>query len=378
MEMGVFHEVNPRCAILSTSTHTDMCSVPAGIVAVALLAVSIPAGFGTASPGTNAPNFNVSQALAWHNIRRLDFLGAGLLLSASLLLVAALQETAIEFTWSSGATIAMLTLSGLCWITFFMWEWYLTERATSYIEPVFPWRFIRSRSWVGMLITTFLVGSPYNVVVVAIPQRLQTVSAMSVLDAGIRLIPFSLSGALSSALANMVCSRFHIPPFFFLLLGAALNLTGLSLLSSLPLDDFPRSGYAYEAITASGIGCTFGILVLATPFMVAARDLAVATGAIIQFRFLGGAIGLSIASNILNSALRSKLAGLLDADTLRLLLDNIDVIKTLTPDAQVAVKEVFSRAYRTQFLVTVGFAAAQIPAAFLLLKRGRQIRAIEM
>jgi hypothetical protein len=82
--------------------------------------------------------------------------------------------------------------------------------------------------------------------------------------------------------------------------------------------------------------------------MVAARDLAVATGAIIQFRFLGGAIGLSIASNILNSALRSKLAGLLDAETLRLLLDNIDVIKTLTPDGQVAVKEVFSRAYRTR------------------------------
>jgi hypothetical protein len=40
-------------------------------------------------------------------------------------------------------------------------------------------------------------------------------------------------------------------------------------------------------------------------------------------------------------------------------------------------REVFSRAYRTQFLVTVGFAAAQIPAAFLLLRRGRQIRAME-
>jgi hypothetical protein len=59
-----------------------MCSVPAGIVAVTLLAVSIPAGFGAASPGTDAPDFKVNQALAWHNIRRLDFLGAGLLLSA--------------------------------------------------------------------------------------------------------------------------------------------------------------------------------------------------------------------------------------------------------------------------------------------------------
>ena len=235
MEMGVLPEVNPQCATLfSASTYADVCSVPAGIVAVALLTVSIPAKFGTTSSGTDALEFKASQALAWHNIRRLDFLGAGLLLSASLLLVAALQETTIDFTWSSGATISMLTLSGLCWITFFTWEWYLTDRATSYIEPVFPWRFMRSRPWVGMLITTFLVGSPFNVVVVAIPQRFQTVSAMSVLDAGIRLIPFSLSGALSSALANMICSRFHIPPIFFLLLGAALNLTGLSLLSSLP------------------------------------------------------------------------------------------------------------------------------------------------
>jgi hypothetical protein len=41
-------------------------------------------------------------------------------------------------------------------------------------------------------------------------------------------------------------------------------------------------------------------------------------------------------------------------ETLHFLLDKISVIKILTPDVQVAVREVFSRAYRTQFLVTAG------------------------
>ncbi|KAH8879974.1 MFS general substrate transporter, partial [Thozetella sp. PMI_491] len=292
----------------------------------------------------------------------------------------AFQETSIDFTWSSPVIISMLVLSGTCWIAFFAWEWFVTTQAEKGIwrvEPVFPWRFLHNRAWVGMLLTTLVIGAPFNVAVVSLPQRFQTVSGMSVLDAGLRLIPFSVSGAFSSALANLICSRARVAPLYFLVFGATLDILGNALLSSLPVSStvFPGQGYAYEIITAAGIGTTFGILVLATPFMVEPRDLAVATGAIIQFRFLGGAVGLSIAGNILNSALKHDLTGLLTQEDLDALLVNIDVVGRLTGGQQEVVRASFAGAYRRQFQVMCAFTGAQMLSSALLFKKGKQLLA---
>ncbi|KAK3321991.1 putative efflux pump antibiotic resistance protein [Apodospora peruviana] len=352
-------------------------NVPAGALAIGLLLIGIPPGFGTSSRTEKSVN-------SWRtNLSRLDFVGAILLLAGSLLLVSALQQTALDLAWSSAAVIVLLVLSGLSWVSFFLWERHLTARHDAGAwptEPIFPWRFLTAnRAWVGMLLTTFCVGAPFNVAVVSLPQRFQAVSGMSVLDAGVRLIPFSVSGAFSSAVANLICSRARVPPVYFLVFGAVLNLVGNGLLSSLPTDGstrFPGAGYAYQVITAGGVGTTFGILVLATPFMVEPRDLAVATGAIIQFRFLGGAIGVSVAGNILNSALKRDLRDVLSQEDLAALLVNIDVIGRLGAEQQHVVRGVFSQAYRTQFLGMLAFAGMQLLASLLLVKfKGRQIRA---
>ena len=101
--------------------------------------------FGTsASSSTNESGF---QAI----VQRLDWLGAGLLLSGSLLLVTALVEATVRFAWSSGATIAMLVLSAISWMGFFAWEWHVTDEKSK-VEPIFPWRFFHSRFWMGMLL----------------------------------------------------------------------------------------------------------------------------------------------------------------------------------------------------------------------------------
>lgn len=84
-------------------------------------------------------------------MRRIDALGAALLLSGSLLLITALTEATIEFTWHSAATIILLVLSGLSWTTFLAWEWFVSNRS-GWTEPVFPWRFIRNRPWAGVLL----------------------------------------------------------------------------------------------------------------------------------------------------------------------------------------------------------------------------------
>jgi len=101
--------------------------------------------------------------------------------------------------------------------------------------------------------------------------------------------------------------------------------------------------------------------------------IAIATGAVVQFRFLGGALGLAIASNILNGHLAHHLRGVLGPRQLHILLENAKEIDYLSPHLAEEVKSIFADSFTTQLRVMIGFAAASVPAALLLLKSGRQL-----
>lgn len=129
---------------------------------------------------------------------------------------------------------------------------------------MFPWVWIRDRPWLGMLFSNFLCGAPFNVVVVFIPQRLQIVSGLSALSAGVRLLPYTFSAAIGAAF-SMVASKHKIPVVHVLLFNAILQTVGMTLLSTLPnTADFPSRGYAYMVISGIGMGGSFGMMQLAT------------------------------------------------------------------------------------------------------------------
>ena len=92
--------------------------------------------------------------------------------------------------------------------------------------------------------------------------------------AGIRLLPYTFGGALGAVFANIIGAKRRFAVIYILFLGAVLQLVGLVLLSTLPtVREFPAKGYAFETIAGLGIGVTFGILMLATPFVANPRDL---------------------------------------------------------------------------------------------------------
>ena len=122
--------------------------------------------------------------------------------------------------------------------------------------------------------TTFLVGIPFNAIIVLLPQRLQTISGASPLAAGIRLLPYTFGAAFGAVLANVFGSKRRIAVIYILFLGALLQLLGLVLLSTLPITrELPRKAYGFETLAGVGVGVTFGILVLATPYVASPRDL---------------------------------------------------------------------------------------------------------
>ena len=148
---------------LKLPVDTKVCSsVPAIVPAILVIAICIPNNFPYHGQTQQASRY--SSFLSTHALKRVDFVGAAMLLVATLFLVAALQEAGLDYQWNSGFVIALLTISGVTWIAFLVWERRTTMAATKR-EPVFPWRFIQNRVWLGMLL---YVPTSYCVVFVRV------------------------------------------------------------------------------------------------------------------------------------------------------------------------------------------------------------------
>ncbi|KAJ6028210.1 hypothetical protein N7540_003786 [Penicillium herquei] len=344
-------------------------NVPLCGIAIVIIMVSMPKHFGL---DQHTPSFRTRAS--YRSLANLDFVGFFLIIASSFLTVTVLNEANLAFSWSSKGSIALIVITGVSWIAFFIWEWYISSIAGQ--DPIFPKRWLYDGPWMGILISSFVTGAVWNVVLVYVPQQAQILLDKSPLESGIYLIAYSAVAALAAAIVNIASSRGRIPFVYSLLVGCIIHTVGVGLLSTITSSrGFHATDIGYEIIAGAGIGLTLGVLLLSTPYIVEDRDLAIATGTVVQLRFLGGAIGLAIASNILNGHLLKHLKGVLTAHEIHIFLENVTKIKYLSPDLQEEVRAVFAQSYGTQLKVMIGFAAAQLPAVLLLIKSKRQLAA---
>ena len=132
------------------NSNTDMPSVPMGCVALALLAFVMPARL-EVEPAASYELANNGRGLSRRSLRRVDLLGATLLLGTCLLLATAFQKAAEGHRFSSSVVLPLLVIGPLLGVAFMAWEWHTTTRRTA-PEPILPWRFFQSRSTLGMML----------------------------------------------------------------------------------------------------------------------------------------------------------------------------------------------------------------------------------
>lgn len=90
---------------------------------------------------------------------------------------------------------------------------------------------------------------------------------------------------------------------------------------------------------------------------------------ITQLRALGGVIGLSLTSNLLNNHVRDGLAAVLSPQQSDALLRKPAIIDTLPSSLQSVVKSTYSEGYNLQMKVMIAFSAAQILGVGLMWER---------
>jgi hypothetical protein len=96
---------------------------------------------------------------------------------------------------------------------------------------------------------------------------------------------------------------------------------------------------------------------------------AAGTGAIAQFRILGGVIGLAIATCVSTPYIRDSLLETISPEQTSAVLEKLETIPSLPEAMQIHVRYSFRRGFDLQMTVLIGFAAAHIPAGLLMLSR---------
>ncbi|KAF8428212.1 hypothetical protein EV426DRAFT_631497 [Tirmania nivea] len=213
---------------------------------------------------------NVYQAVS-----RIDIGGTVLSLVFSILLVFALEEGGVDFSWSSATIIATLTVSVVCFIPFVLWEEWV---------PIFPMRLSKHRVIACLLATGFFTGFPFMTALFNLPQRFQTVNQLSATATGIRLFRLLLSSAFATALVGAILKNVGKEDtrvlWYLVVFGAVLQFIGIALLGialGMQQEVSPQQ-YVYQSVLGCGVGFILSSLVIACRVEVSEVDMAVVMG----------------------------------------------------------------------------------------------------
>ncbi|KAL8652529.1 MAG: hypothetical protein Q9210_002627 [Variospora velana] len=342
-------------------------NLPAGALSLILILLSMPRGF----PFMGSTQHTRSK-LTTASLRRVDYTGTALLLAASILLVTALQEGGTEYSWRSACVLVLLFISFIAWAAFFIRERHQSKKKDrSQHVSVLPWHLITNRFWASMMLHAFFTGLAYLTMVIALPQKFQVVNGDSGFKAGYRLLALMMSFSLGAILSSVLTEKRRIPPFCTFIIAGCLQTLGLGLMISLSTtqQSFPPAQYGYEIMMGFGFGLSISTLIMSIPLVALADDHAVSMGAVAQARTLGGTLGISICTNLLDKHIKDALKKVLSPQQISDLLGSARWIAGFPEDVRPVVKRIYAEGYRDQAIALTAFAGVGLLVVGMMWER---------
>jgi len=232
----------------------------------------------------------------------LNYPSMALLVGGFLPLVLALELDKARFPWGHPLTLGLFAASAVMLAGFVL-------TALRAKNPVLELRLFRNRVYATAIPALFFIGAAFICLVVFLPLFLVNVIGVSATRAGVSLIPVSLGLALGAAITGQLVSRFgHYR--LQMLIGGAMVVAGLILLSRMSVDTSYWQVTLYMTICGLGLGPTFPLYTLAIQNAMELRYIGQATSTSIFFRQIGGTVGAAIMGTMLAGVLTTSLAGL--------------------------------------------------------------------
>jgi putative effector of murein hydrolase len=117
------------------------------------------------------------------------------------------------------------------------------------------------------------LGGPALITLFQLPQEFQLVHDLSGLDAGVRLIPFTIAMAIGSSIAALVAGKLKVRALYIVIAGACVQVVGFALLSQRRFSmEVSRETYGFQVLAGLGVGANFTMFYLLVPFTIEPRD----------------------------------------------------------------------------------------------------------
>ncbi|KAI0362066.1 MFS amino acid permease [Trametes cingulata] len=232
------------------------------------------------------------------HVQQFDFSGLFLIIAGVVLLLLGFNFS--ESSWSSPQCIAPLVIGIVLLIVASVNELY-TKRS-----PIIPPRLFKTRTTALLLISSFLHAFSFFAGAYYLPVYFQVLGASATM-AGVRMLPFSLGGALFSVISGQLISRTGRwrPVMWF---AWAVMTVGWGLMIMLDDTSNEAEKALYPLVTALGVGCLFQTPLIGLQAAMPLKDMATSTAAFILIRTLGGTVGISVGEAIISSELRKRVS----------------------------------------------------------------------
>jgi len=230
---------------------------------------------------------------------KIDWAGAGLLVSGVSSILLATQSGGKDYPWGSPQIIGLFAL-GAAFVVGFV----LREKVAP--EPILPLRLFRMQFFSVVAVIAFISGVAMFGALAFLPQYLQLVHGQSATASGLMLLPL-LVGILGCSIGSGRYISATGNYRWFPVVGTAIVAVGLGLLSHVGAHTSLTVIGLYVFVFGAGLGLFMQVLVIAVQNSVERRDLGVGTSSVTFFRSMGGTIGASAFGAVLINRLGVEL-----------------------------------------------------------------------
>ncbi|KAG9660199.1 MFS general substrate transporter, partial [Aureobasidium melanogenum] len=234
---------------------------------------------------------NTEQLSLWQRIKKLDLVGASLLIPATVCLLLALQWGGTTYPWDDSRMIALFVVGGVLTIAFIYTQSKLGSKAT------LPPYLFKNRNTLCAFIFSGLFGAGFFSLTYYLSIYFHSVNESSSLHSGIQMLPLLISSSVSSTCTGLLISRLgYYTPF---IVGCmALFACGAGLLTTLSIQTPYVHNLGYQILTGFGVGIGFEGGIIAVQTVLSGRDIPVAISVVSFFMTIGGAIFVPISQTV--------------------------------------------------------------------------------
>jgi len=230
---------------------------------------------------------------------RIDYIGAALLALGVSLLLVWVSMGGSQFEWNSMMSYVLIGVAVVALIGFVITEF-------NVIEPIVPMSLFKNRTFTLSVIASIAIGVAMFATSVFMAQYFQLARGANPTQSGLMTIPMVVGQMGASILIGQFISRFGKWKRW-MVLGSAMVLVGVSLMSTLRYDTDFLLVSVYMVVLGAGLGMVMQNLTLVVQNDTPPEQLGAASSNVSFFRSVAGAIGVTVMGSILASQVTSHI-----------------------------------------------------------------------